>query len=271
MRGSRFSDILARVERGIIPAHAGLTNIRPFPKILYRDHPRACGAHRAHNPGIKKDPGSSPRMRGSPACNDVAVDERGIIPAHAGLTFLENHYHFRFWDHPRACGAHLSDCSVERARMGSSPRMRGSRKLWEHLLYHDGIIPAHAGLTMGQRMMPLVKRDHPRACGAHKLSAACRILSGGSSPRMRGSPRGGRHDIHEIGIIPAHAGLTLARHIRAYQAGDHPRACGAHAVTKDAVKALRGSSPRMRGSRIMIESWLFNGGIIPAHAGLTIR
>ena len=45
---------------------------------------------------------------------------------------------------------------------------------------------------------------------------------------MRGSHLVGREAHHPLGIIPAHAGLTegLSGHIA--DAGDHPRACGAH-------------------------------------------
>ena len=72
----------------IIPAHAGLTNF----SILYTpfnwDHPRACGAHFQADKGYYRRMGSSPRMRGSQA--DLLDDAlgQGIIPAHAGLTFV---------------------------------------------------------------------------------------------------------------------------------------------------------------------------------------
>ena len=47
MRGTRIADDIARVAAGIIPAHAG--NTRPPPRRWrrWRDHPRACGEHRA--------------------------------------------------------------------------------------------------------------------------------------------------------------------------------------------------------------------------------
>ena len=70
----------------IIPAHAGLTLIGCVAKALQGDHPRACGAHRRKREIGGKAPGSSPRMRGSPAIQNAFGSDHGIIPAHAGLT-----------------------------------------------------------------------------------------------------------------------------------------------------------------------------------------
>ena len=51
--------------KGIIPAHAGLTQERPGSQRSARDHPRACGAHTAIQKMPSPSTGSSPRMRGS--------------------------------------------------------------------------------------------------------------------------------------------------------------------------------------------------------------
>ena len=71
------------------------------------------------------------------------------------------------------------------------------------------------------------------------------------------------------GIIPAHAGLTAEKHPSPIVLEDHPRACGAHFVIQMKLPSVRGSSPRMRGSHSLHHIFLFLGGIIPAHAGLT--
>ena len=88
-------------------------------------------------------------MRGSlqQACKEKS--EKGIIPAHAGLTHRHDTACFRSWDHPRACGAHADDLSEEQVKAGSSPRMRGSLGVSAFLTRPIGIIPAHAGLTTG--------------------------------------------------------------------------------------------------------------------------
>ena len=70
--------------------------------------------------------------------------------------------------------------------------------------------------------------DHPRACGAHDLELASPVKILGSSPRMRGSPPDFRIAFARVGIIPAHAGLTIRVDLIRTAAWDHPRACGAH-------------------------------------------
>ena len=86
MRGSLITGLIGIIAGGIIPAHAGLTALND-PRILsYRDHPRACGAHKNSISSSHDLTGSSPRMRGSPNGYISAIPVSGIIPAHAGLT-----------------------------------------------------------------------------------------------------------------------------------------------------------------------------------------
>ena len=86
-------------------------------------------------------------MRGSLLLIQLLNIERGIIPAHAGLTMHDTNTDARSWDHPRACGAHSILLIVMSVLAGSSPRMRGSpcQQYFRHFCI--GIIPAHAGLT----------------------------------------------------------------------------------------------------------------------------
>ena len=168
-------------------------------------------------------------MRGSPRSGVPCGMSPGIIPAHAGLTERDLDLLALPGDHPRACGAHVLSRISRITVPGSSPRMRGSRKLihGDHLSCR--IIPAHAGLTPWISFRSLPDRDHPRACGAHE-----QFLQAGTSPEW---------------IIPAHAGLTH--------------------VDKNHYEAHMGSSPRMRGSRTVVAPRQLRPGIIPAHAGLT--
>ena len=147
--------------------------------------------------------------------------------------------------------------------------MRGSLDRFVDCTHELGIIPAHAGLTYTLPKGHTWKRDHPRACGAHMKKRASDSPVPGSSPRMRGS----RYAEHEAtvpdGIIPAHAGLTCAGCTHSSGPWDHPRACGAHILTKLLDDTAVGSSPRMRGSLVQEGQGLGWLGIIPAHAGLT--
>ena len=45
--------------------------------------------------------------------------------------------------------------------------MRGSHQQEWTKMTEDGIIPAHAGLTLASLTQSLRLWDHPRACGAH--------------------------------------------------------------------------------------------------------
>ena len=71
---------------GIIPALAGNTWMRWAGQSVPRDHPRACGEHRAGDVPPRTCWGSSPRLRGTRAVNSIGVTIGGIIPALAGNT-----------------------------------------------------------------------------------------------------------------------------------------------------------------------------------------
>ena len=271
MRGSHLEKQFTNPHRGIIPAHAGLTKTICPHLWGDGDHPRACGAHPCPFDSPSMSAGSSPRMRGSRRETELLGRRRGIIPAHAGLTRPPRGHTHAGWDHPRACGAHTSARAGGMSLTGSSPRMRGSpsRVCWR--MQPLGIIPAHAGLTTVLPMASACRRDHPRACGAHYHIAEKVCGSMGSSPRMRGSLWCQRLAGPAAGIIPAHAGLTYQMKALEHTRRDHPRACGAHRPAPERRRAARGSSPRMRGSLCPAEGQALLIGIIPAHAGLTLK
>ena len=71
-------------------------------------------------------------------------------------------------DHPRGCGEHTSLALRIQPRLGSSPRMRGARKVDMMAWRSVGIIPADAGSTTAYPKNIADKRDHPRGCGEHQ-------------------------------------------------------------------------------------------------------
>ena len=147
--------------------------------------------------------------------------------------------------------------------------MRGSLEHIEYGIPYQGIIPAHAGLTMKSTWSRKKRRDHPRACGAHIRSSCTSVNQTGSSPRMRGSHYAIISLWNRYGIIPAHAGLTIFVYIQVSHCRDHPRACGAHKKLWPNTSREMGSSPRMRGSHLLVICSIPSRRIIPAHAGLT--
>ncbi len=219
--------------------------------------------------GFLRIRGSSPRMRGK----HLAQYGRGlggrIIPAHAGQTVGTNTVLSMPSDHPRACGANYSPFSWGMMQFGSSPRMRGKPAQRVLRRQTTRIIPAHAGQTFARRRAACSGTDHPRACGANALFIERKVLRTGSSPRMRGK-RGVIVIVHVAErIIPAHAGQTKSLAALAALAADHPRACGANAVSTAAFMWPCGSSPRMRGKRLAKRNVHGIVRIIPAHAGQT--
>ena len=190
-----------------------------------------------------------------------------IIPAHAGQTGLGNPTRRSSADHPRACGANMRSGSESSACAGSSPRMRGKRRLVREQHHRIRIIPAHAGQTASGRPEASCSADHPRACGANKSLSRMSPLRNGSSPRMRGKLLRCRIGQDRHRIIPAHAGQTGGAVRPPRRCPDHPRACGANSTLQKLIRALAGSSPRMRGKPSATAPWRTITRIIPAHAG----
>ncbi len=70
-------------------------------------------------------------------------------------------------------------------------------------------------------------------------------------------------------FIPAHAGNTRAPFMILRRMSVHPRACGEHPRSKILSQITSGSSPRMRGTRIVLFYRGRDSRFIPAHAGNT--
>ena len=147
MRGKQPTLIAEPVNDRIIPAHAGQTPTTTTPLWARSDHPRACGANVNAFPSNPEHCGSSPRMRGKPACIHMWIAALRIIPAHAGQTWLCRWVPAAGPDHPRACGANQPMRPQHPAVAGSSPRMRGKRRVRAAPSGRGRIIPAHAGQT----------------------------------------------------------------------------------------------------------------------------
>ena len=76
--------------------------------------------------------------------------------------------------------------------------------------------------------------------------------------------------IREERIIPARAGQTPGMAGGARAASDHPRACGANGQVLSMILWQHGSSPRVRGKRIVPQCPQTTCRIIPARAGQTM-
>ena len=229
-----------------------------------------CGEHVIIKDEFKADAGSSPHVRGAHDVEPPGVLEERIIPACAGSTgqvTLQNHGGS---DHPRMCGEHAVNAEVTAPTMGSSPHVRGARRVRPVARRGGRIIPACAGSTDAGTVQRLRGRDHPRMCGEHPGRRASASWSSGSSPHVRGAPPvRGPHPPRRR-IIPACAGSTTSRSSCPPRSGDHPRMCGEHLNPYLRVSAVGGSSPHVRGAPRHAGEPAGVLGIIPACAGSTL-
>ena len=140
-----------------------------------------------------------------------------------------------------------------------------------HVRSGGGIIPACAGNRSRRRSKRWSLRDHPRVCGEQISVTFPRHDMAGSSPRVRGTGRAaGRYFDHD-GIIPACAGNRKSDSGSTCRVRDHPRVCGEQEKGETNIKALVGSSPRVRGTVPKASIAPVPQGIIPACAGNSRR
>ena len=207
-RGKRGRSSPRRPRRRLIPAHAGKTSMSITNTRRGRAHPRSRG----ENPGRQEDPGahigSSPLTRGKPQQAESQASRRGLIPAHAGKTATGCEFVERVMAHPRSRGENLKPFPPAPERAGSSPLTRG--KPGQHPLAKrpPRLIPAHAGKTSTVTRSLASRAAHPRSRGENESFATVDVLSVGSSPLTRGKRACGDAALHEVRLIPAHAGKT---------------------------------------------------------------
>ncbi len=184
VRGTRQGGLHRIAELGIIPACAGNTDLQRGGNLVTWDHPRVCGEHYVDVGEWGAAPGSSPHVRGTRRRWRMPKLLYGIIPACAGNTCTTARTGATRRDHPRVCGEHVAGggrvaAPAGRSRgrmppakspegMGSSPRVRGTRKRLDGIHTAGGIIPACAGNTPTPRGAARTSRDHPRVCGEHR-------------------------------------------------------------------------------------------------------
>ena len=132
---------------------------------------------------------------------------------------------------------------------GSSPRVRGTHLRHRPANSHNRFIPACAGNSAGRRSTGVTFAVHPRVCGELEIVAMTSAPRGGSSPRVRGTPRDHDDRAGADRFIPACAGNSLSNSPSTSSPSVHPRVCGELPWGKERIDAGAGSSPRVRGTR----------------------
>ena len=171
MRGTVTTCPRPTVRQRFIPAHAGNSGVCVFPLSNSSVHPRACGEQRT--------------------CIGEDHNVVRFIPAHAGNRRSGMNARASRPVHPRACGEQTIRNERKSIASGSSPRMRGTEEDRGAGVGLPRFIPAHAGNSPAPIGCVATAPVHPRACGEQRKPEAVISALLGSSPRMRGTGRGG--------------------------------------------------------------------------------
>ena len=114
---------------GLIPAHAGKTQAGRQAWARRPAHPRSRGENLEKCETQPTQPGSSPLTRGKLSAWANAEVLYGLIPAHAGKTFVVGLCAFAHRAHPRSRGENCSSSASALSPGGSSPLTLGKHFL----------------------------------------------------------------------------------------------------------------------------------------------
>ena len=124
-RGKRAPHQRERLFLGLIPAHAGKTQLSPLRPLPDRAHPRSRGENAGMRQPARPRSGSSPLTRGKLLHVVRAVLTDGLIPAHAGKTSGGRSRPEPRGAHPRSRGENPGFIPLATSCRGSSPLTRG--------------------------------------------------------------------------------------------------------------------------------------------------
>ena len=268
-RGKRGGGRLARWGGRLIPAHAGKTILAAVNGSSLTAHPRSRGENFEETSLLASCPGPSPLTRGKPQLLADGLVQARLIPAHAGKTTCRRASSVATSAHPRSRGENPILAHDGGRLDGSSPLTRGKRDLPLSESLAEGLIPAHAGKTS----LPALREDpqaaHPRSRRENAQRPGAYACACGSSPLTRGKLSHSGTSLHQVRLIPAHAGKTSGRPSPTGAAAAHPRSRGENANSGRPAVSFAGSSPLTRGKPCARVLSSVVPRLIPAHAGKT--
>ena len=218
--------MVASIDIGLIPAHAGKTAVVPRRRGFSTAHPRSRGENRRARSSVIAPPGSSPLTRGKPTHGRRRTRSRTA--------------------HPRSRGENPSFYRRIMRFLGSSPLTRGKPHGRDHPDSSGRLIPAHAGKTAGTQRRTSRPLAHPRSRGENALLGAAVGIGGGSSPLTRGKLHTTIIACTSQRLIPAHAGKTAPCGVCELNRGAHPRSRGEN-LFQQATTMVAQAHPRSRG------------------------
>ena len=164
-RGKPHTGRRLKQRAGLIPAHAGKTTPQALRPPARRAHPRSRGENASSPPAAEMTSGSSPLTRGKLSPRPPSLGRQGLIPAHAGKTWLHCFVRPGGWAHPRSRGENQRLSASPVTPWGSSPLTRGKRPQRHGEDFGAGLIPAHAGKTRAKTRHIAGCQAHPRSRG----------------------------------------------------------------------------------------------------------
>ena len=267
VRGTHQTSAAYRYPFRFIPACAGNALRRAPGGWSTAVHPRVCGERGHARPFKSMKSGSSPRVRGTPSINPPSPDPMRFIPACAGNAWQALRGLARVPVHPRVCGERTQLLSSVDSEFGSSPRVRGTPIDRSDILAHHRFIPACAGNAWFARGGRQATAVHPRVCGERPTTTCARLTAIGSSPRVRGTLDVGPAGPLRVRFIPACAGNARCWSMLIAPPTVHPRVCGERFMASVPPTPDDGSSPRVRGTRVLAREAERQARFIPACAG----
>ena len=256
-------------EDRLIPAHAGKTVNTVKPTNSVPAHPRSRGENIVAPYWVGTMRGSSPLTRGKRRIGRHEACRARLIPAHAGKTHGSAALRPSRAAHPRSRGENPSRTGQLVGGWGSSPLTRGKLGTAAAAKRLGRLIPAHAGKTETLSSGTTSLAAHPRSRGENGCGSPDVPRCTGSSPLTRGKPVAASWLGKVAGLIPAHAGKTLAPTPEAPARPAHPRSRGENRRTSCWRLTTRGSSPLTRGKLRGRRVARCRARLIPAHAGKT--
>ena len=169
--------------------------------------------------------------------------------------------------HPRVCGEQLTGVALSVFEAGSSPRVRGTGCSPCSQKVRSRFIPACAGNSPDWPITGIVPAVHPRVCGEQEPPAVLVPGRVGSSPRVRGTVTIDCQCSRAMRFIPACAGNRRSFCGKWALVAVHPRVCGEQCSARRSSSLAAGSSPRVRGTVLILIQPVFYGRFIPACAG----
>ena len=167
-RGKHARDVGGAILQGLIPAHAGKTEVRGACSLPMTAHPRSRGENQPDVQPGRPSRGSSPLTRGKRIHDHHLHARPRLIPAHAGKTAYPLEASSSRSAHPRSRGENNTGVVDAARQSGSSPLTRGKRGREKAKADAERLIPAHAGKTCSTRRTSPPAAAHPRSRGENR-------------------------------------------------------------------------------------------------------